>query len=115
MKAAWISTWNRPIPGREARALEAFMTSQDFWGKLQADGRVESVQTFLSPAGHGMAVVKGERAQLNEIMDSEDWLRLSASVELNVEGLRGEFMTCDDSTDRIIGIWAEVAKEQGYL
>jgi hypothetical protein len=115
MKAAWISKWTRPVPGREARALEVFMESMDFWGKRQADGQVEGYETFLSPAGPGMVVIKGERAKLAAILDTDEYLKLLTKINLNVDGVQGEMMLTGDAVNHLIGMWAETGKEQGYL
>jgi hypothetical protein len=115
MKAAWISKWTRPTPGREARALEVFMESREFWGKRQADGQIEGYETFLSPAGAGMVIIKGERAQLTAIFDSDEYLKLLTKIDLNVDGVEGEMMLTGNAVDHLIGMWAETAKEQGYL
>lgn len=115
MKAAWISTWERVLPGREAKALEVFMDSIGFWDKRIADGQVESRDVYVSPTGRGMVILRGERATLSQIMETEEYLRLVANIQLNVEGLNGEMMFTGDGSDRLIGVWAEAAKEQGYM
>jgi hypothetical protein len=115
MKAAWVAKWSRPIPGREAKALEAFMESMDFWDKRQADGQIERRDTYLSPAGPGMVIMTGEHAELSSILGSEDYLRIVAKVELNVDGLDGELLFTGEGSDRLIGIWAETAGAQGYM
>ncbi len=33
--------WNRPVIGREQQALQLFQRAMEFWGKLQAEGRIE--------------------------------------------------------------------------
>jgi hypothetical protein len=115
MKAAWISRWTRPTPGRETKALEVFMESMEFWDKRIAEGQIEGRDVCVSPAGPGMVIVKGERAALSAIMDTEDYLRLVAKIDLNVDGVEGEMMLTGESVDTLIGIWAETAKAQGYM
>jgi hypothetical protein len=34
--------WGEPVPGREKAALDIFNTSMEYWGRLQADGKIES-------------------------------------------------------------------------
>jgi hypothetical protein len=115
MKAAWISRWSGVVTGREALALETFMESADFWGKRIADGQVESHQVHVSPAGHGMLIVTGERASLNTVLGSAEYLRFMAKADLCVAGLEGELMATGESATQLVGTWAEVAKEHGYL
>jgi hypothetical protein len=115
MKAAWISRWSGVIPGREALALETFMESADFWDKRIADGQVESRQAYVSPAGHGMIIVTGERASLSAVLEMPEYLRFMAKTDLCAAGLEGELMATGESATQLVGTWAEVAKEHGYL
>jgi hypothetical protein len=115
MKAAWISRWTGVVPGREALALETFMESADFWAKRIADGQVESHQVHVSPAGHGMVIATGERTSLYTVLEMDEYLRFMAKADLCVAGLEGELMATDEGATQLVGTWAEVAKEHGYL
>jgi hypothetical protein len=44
--------WGAPITGREAKGLEVFNESVQYWGKLQQDGKIESFEVvLLTPHG----------------------------------------------------------------
>ncbi len=44
--------WNRAVVGREQQAMQLFQKVVEFYGKLQADGRIESFEPVLLSA-HG--------------------------------------------------------------
>ena len=61
--------WGAPVRGREAKGLEVFNESIEFWGRLQEAGRIESFEVvLLFPHGgdlYGFALLRGshDRAQ----------------------------------------------------
>ena len=81
--------WGAPIHGREAKGLEIFNQSIEFWGRLEQDGRVESFEiVLLFPHGGdltGFALLRGSHDQLNEVAGDEEFLRLTATAGLVVE------------------------------
>jgi hypothetical protein len=83
--------WGAPVRGREAKGLDVFNESVEYWGRLQQDGRIESFEVvILYPHGGdlaGFSLLRGTHDQLNKLGGDEDFLRLTARAGIIVEGL----------------------------
>jgi hypothetical protein len=83
--------WNRPVIGREKQAVESLTKSMQFYGKLQADGRIESFDTvILSAHGgdmNGFVMLKGSAQQIAGIRQDETFIDLTIEAGYCVEGL----------------------------
>jgi hypothetical protein len=83
--------WGAPVRGREAKGLELFNESVEYWGGLQSGGRIESFEVvLLYPHGGdlaGFALLRGSHQQLNDLGGDEEFLRLTARAGLIIEGL----------------------------
>ena len=114
--AAVISTWNAPIPGREAKSLEVFMELMQYWGKQAADGKVEAPQAFFNyDGGDGVFIVKGRSDVLIELWESDEGQKLLAKGHLIVEGLRSHlYLTGDAEVMKGTQLFMEAAGELGY-
>jgi hypothetical protein len=73
--------WNRPSVGREQQALKLWEKSMEYYGKLQADGRIESFEpVILSSHGgdlNGFLLIRGDRDKLYEIRNEDTFLNLT--------------------------------------
>jgi hypothetical protein len=69
--------WGEVVRGRERKAIEVFNESLQYYGQLQQDGKVESVEPwFLAPHGGDLAgfiLLRGQREQLDEIERSPEF------------------------------------------
>lgn len=83
--------WNRPVIGREKQALENFGKGVQFFGKLQADGRIESFDTVLLDAHggdlNGFHIVKGSAEKIAGIRQDETFIDLIIEAGYCVEGV----------------------------
>jgi hypothetical protein len=83
--------WGEVVRGREGKALEVFNESLEYYAKLQQEGKLESFEPwFLAPHGgdlDGFILLRGEPAQLDEIMRSPEFESLQARVGLIVDRL----------------------------
>jgi hypothetical protein len=83
--------WGTPVRGREREAINVFQESVEYWGRLQGEGKVESLQVaLLGPHGgdlNGFAVLQGEAESLDEVQRSEEWQVLITRANLIVESL----------------------------
>jgi hypothetical protein len=83
--------WGAPIPGREAKGLEVFEESVDYWGRLQHDGQIESFEVvLLYPHGgdlYGFALLRGSGDALDGIRASEEFNRFVERGGLVVQSL----------------------------
>lgn len=82
--------WNRPIPGREAAAVEVFGQWTGFLEKQKSAGNVESYEhMFLHPHGgdmNGFTIVRGDRAKLDQLRGTEEFYDLLTRIGLLVDG-----------------------------
>src|SRR6185436_2316735 len=69
--------WGAVVPGREAKSLDVFGQVVELYGKLQADGRIESFDVaFLEPHGgdlEGFALIRGTREQMDAVQTDPDF------------------------------------------
>src|SRR5687767_7181232 len=65
MHAAMVTTWGSSVPGREGKAIEAFMDYLTLMGKRAADDKVTEPEAYFKYDGSGgMGVVRGDSAML---------------------------------------------------
>jgi hypothetical protein len=107
--------WGPPVRGREAKSLEVFNESVQYWGGLQQDGRIESFEVvLLYPHGGdlgGFALLRGSHDQLNEVGGDEEFLRLTARAGLIVERLGVVRAVLGDGLEQQIGIYQQAVGE----
>lgn len=82
--------WNRPVPGREQMGAEHFQEFLGYLGGLQQSGSIESFDTvLLTPHGgdlNGFFLIRGDRAQLDAVAGSDEWLSHLTRGGLHLEG-----------------------------
>jgi hypothetical protein len=82
--------WNRSVAGREQQALKTFEKSMEFYGKLQADGRIESFEAaMLSPHGgdlNGFVILRGDADNLSKVRYDDTFNEIAMEVNHCVEG-----------------------------
>lgn len=63
--------WSRSTVGREQQAMALWGKAMEYYGKLQADGRIESFEPVLLSAHggdlNGFVLLRGDREKLHEI------------------------------------------------
>lgn len=83
--------WGPPVRGREAKSLEVFNESVQYWGQLEQDGKIESFEVaLLYPHGGdlgGFALLRGTQEGLDEVRRSDEFQRSTARAGLIIEGL----------------------------
>lgn len=109
--------WSEASLGREKEALEIFNQSMEYWGKLQADGKIESFDVALlephaSDLG-GFVLFRGTSEQLDALQREEGWRRLLAAVRLRVDGLGVVAANVNDGVAAEIGYYQDAISEIG--
>lgn len=70
--------WNVPVRGREKQAAELFTKSLEYYGTLQAQGKIESFEpVILSRHGgdlNGFILLRGEADKLNALRNEDAFL-----------------------------------------
>ena len=107
--------WGAPVRGREAKGLEVFNESIEFWGRLQEAGRIESFEVvLLFPHGgdlYGFALLRGSHDQLNDVGGDEEFLRLTTRAGLIVERLGVVRAALGDGLGQQIGRYQQAVAE----
>jgi hypothetical protein len=82
--------WNRPVVGREQQAMQLFQKTVEFYGKLQADGRIESFESVLLSAHggdlNGFFLLKGEAQKLGELQGDTTFIDIAIEAGYCLEG-----------------------------
>jgi len=105
-------SWGSVVRGREERALEVFNDVLGFYGRLQQEGRIESIDVaLLVPAlgVRGYITIHGSAEQLGALRDDEEYMRLMVDSELVVE----DFSIVDGFANE--GVARQLAIYQGEL
>ena len=81
--------WGELVVGREQKALQVFQETLGYYAGLQQQGVVESVEPFLlEPHGGelgGFILIRGDRAKLSQLRDSQEFQRMTARASLVVQ------------------------------
>lgn len=86
-----VVTWGGPVAGREERGLDVFNEAIGFYGKCQAEGRIESFDVILLTPNAGMngcITLKGSVDQLNALKEDDEYRRILTDANLVVKDLR---------------------------
>jgi hypothetical protein len=79
-----------PVRGRERQAIQVFGEAMGYYGQLEQQGEIESVEAvFLEPHGGdlgGFILLRGDAERLGRVRVSEEFERLSTRAALIVEG-----------------------------
>ena len=87
--------WGEPVRGREADAIEAFNATMEYFGGLQADGTIESIEpVFLEQHGgdlNGFFFIRGDAEKLAGLRVDEGFedVIIRASLVVNNIGVVG--------------------------
>jgi hypothetical protein len=69
--------WNRPVPGREAAAVELFEELSRYFDQLKSQGEIESFEpVILSAHGgdmNGFFLLRGEAAKIDLLRSNQEF------------------------------------------
>ena len=109
--------WGEVVRGRERKAIEVFNESLQYYGQLQQDGKVESVEPwFLAPHGGDLAgfiLLRGQREQLDEIQRSPEFERLQTRASLIVDRTGVINAYTGEALGRLLGLFQEASGDLG--
>jgi hypothetical protein len=107
--------WGASVRGREAKSLEVFNESVEYWGRLQQEGKIESFDVvLLEPHGGdllGFALLRGDQEALSALRVDEEFERVITRADLIVEGLGVVGAYLNDGLGRALGIYQEAVSE----
>jgi hypothetical protein len=84
-------TWDLPVRGMEARAVEVFNEALGLMGRRQQEGKIESFDVALfAPTGDmgGYIIAKGSADQINALREDEEFVRNTLDSQMCVDGIR---------------------------
>jgi hypothetical protein len=107
--------WGEVVRGREERAVEVFNETIQYYGQLQADGRIESFEPcLLEPHGGdlaGFVLLRGSQEQIDAVRNDEQFERLLTRATLIVDGLGVVNAAMGEELGRQMGIYqAQIAE-----
>jgi hypothetical protein len=108
-KAALFVSWNDIKPGREGQALETFAYAVEFWGKRQAEKKIESFEpVLLDPHGEGAVgffLIRGESSSLDAIRASTEYVDLMSRCMHVTQGLCGVTARINEGVQQFLQSW----------
>jgi hypothetical protein len=82
--------WGTPVRGREERALETFNEAVGLYGRMQQDGRIESLDVVLLGANsvlNGFMLLNGTAAQIAALAEDDEFQRVTLDAAMIVDDL----------------------------
>ena len=106
-----IVGWNRVIPGRENDALELFTQSINYYQAQQKAGHITAFEPiFLRPHGgdlNGFFLLRGERAKLDAMKESDEFLNISTRGIVLLEGFGVIDAYAGEGVQKLMGFWTK--------
>ena len=82
--------WNRSVTGREQQAVKLFEKTMEFYGKLQAEGKIESFEpALLSAHGgdlNGFIILRCDADKLSEVRQDDTFISIIMEADYCLEG-----------------------------
>ena len=107
--------WGAAVRGRELKALQVFNEAIEYYTRLQQQGTIESFEAVaLEPHGgdlQGFLLIRGDRAKLNAIRSSEEFLRLNNRAGLIIDNLGVVTAFIGDELQRLFADFSTQANE----
>lgn len=89
--AALFVGWGQIVRGREVKSIEVFNAALTYYGRLQAEGTLESFEPVILQAHggelSGFILLRGERATLSALVGTEEFQQITVRANLIVENL----------------------------
>ena len=109
--------WGEVVRGREQKAVEVFNETIQYYGQLQQDGKIEGFEAFfLAPHGGdlgGFVLLRGERAQLDEIERTPEFERLQTRSAMIVDRTGTVPAFTGEALGRLMGQFQEATQDLG--
>ena len=103
--------WGEVVRGREAEAVETFGATMEYFGGLQADGTIESVEpVFLEPHGgdlQGFFFLRGDAEKLATLRVDYEFQSTIIRAGLIVDNIGVVGASTGARLERLMGSYAE--------
>jgi hypothetical protein len=107
--------WGAPVHGREAKGLEVFAETVEYFGGLQSDGRIESFEpALLDPHGgdlDGFMLIRGTEEQMQAVQVDPDFRRVATRASLVIQNLGVVRVALGEALGQEMGIYQEAAQD----
>jgi hypothetical protein len=107
-----------PVRGREERAVDVFNEFVEMLGRMQSDGRIDSMDVaLLDPHGGelgGFFMVHGDEAQCAALPNDPEFRRAMVDASLIVENLGVVPAVTGEGVGREMAIYSEAVKKVGH-
>jgi hypothetical protein len=107
-----------PVRGREERAVEVFNEFVEMFGRMQADGRIASMEvSLLDPHGGelgGFFMVQGSEAQCAALPNDEEFRRATIDASLIVENFGVVPAATGAAVGEEMGMYADAVRKVGH-
>ena len=107
--------WNRAVVGREQQAMQLFQKVVEFYGKLQADGRIESFEPVILAAHggdlNGFIIIRGNAEKLAGVQGDDTFIDLVVEAEYCLDGFGVVPGYIGDSIMEQISRWSKLFAE----
>ena len=114
--AALMLSYTKPIPGREAKAMEVFADALTLYGKLAADDKCAEPEVFHHLVGGGMFIIKTESLEAaHHILEMEDVRRLMEVAMFAVEDFNVELVVTGERLMENMTLYTGIGTELGYI
>ena len=114
MDYALVFKWTKPIPGREAKALEVLADVTSYFSKLAVEGKIGD-PLVLTQVNDGMMIVPGEMAALFDITNSDEFITMIDKAMFVAGDFRFDGYFIHEAMARRLALYAEAGRELAYL
>ena len=104
--------WNRAVPGREEQAMKLWGKAMEYYGKLQAEGRIESFEPVLLTAHggdlNGFFLIRGDAKKLSEIRREDEFVDFNIEAGYCLDGFGVVTGYIGEALDDIFTRWSKL-------
>ena len=107
--------WNGSVRGREQQAMKLFQKAIEYYGGLQADGRIESFEPVILAAHggdlNGFILLKGEVEKLKEVRRDDTFINLTIESSYCLDGFGIIPGYIGDGLTEVFSRWTKLISE----
>ena len=114
--AALMLSYTRPVPGREAKAMEVFADALTMWGKLAADDKCAEPEVFHHLVGGGMFIIRTHDLEAaSHLLEMDDVRKLFEVAMFAVEDFDVELFVTGERLMEDMSLYSAIGTELGYI
>ena len=110
MKAGVIAHWTGVVPGREHEALRLRWETDEFDGRLLAEGKLDDASWYLGSDGPHHSIMRGEEETLREIEMMTGALLITCKAGSIPPGIGHASFVTGDAAEVVLEMFERTAK-----